>query len=174
MHFLTVVVLPQEVPLEENAIYAALERLLGPYDSELEGPTRKEYWDARRIRNVATRYGVRPANLPKIAAKLHKEFGGDWSVDDGGLFFFTNLNPDGKYDYWSFRSIEEDVWFVRDMPRDLLPFAVVTPDGQWHDTGEEQWDRDLTASERQAIGQRAYALIDQHPDCGAVALDCHI
>jgi hypothetical protein len=59
------------------------------------------------------------------------------------------------------------------MPRDLLPYAVVTPDGHWHTTGEEKYDKDLTASERQAIGQRAYALIDQYPECRAVALDCH-
>ena len=173
MHFLTIVLLPQEVPLEENAVFEALAHLLKPYYSELEGPKRKEYYDARGIRNLAARYWVRPSDLPKIAAKLRKELGGDYGVDERGLYYITNLNPNGKYDYWTLRSIEEDVWFVRDMPRDRLPSAVVTPDGQWHDTGEEKWGRDLTASERQAIGRRAYTLIDQYPDCRAVALDCH-
>ncbi len=173
MHFLTLVLLPPEVPLEEDAVYDAIERLLGPYYVELEGPTRREYYDARAIENLAARYCVRPSNLAKIAAKLRKDLGVDCGVDERGVYYITNLNPNGKYDYWTLHNLEADVWRARNMPRDLLPSAVVTPDGQWRDTGEEEWYRDLTPTEKQAVGQRAYALIDQYPACLAAALDCH-
>lgn len=175
MHFLTVVVLPQEVPHEEDTIYSTLDHLLDPYYSELEpdGPMHKEYYDAHAIANFAAHYCVRPSNLPKIAAKLRNEWGADYGVDEGGLYVLTNLNPNRKLDYWILHNFETDVRRARDMPRDLLPSAVVTPDGQWHDMGEEWSSRDLTASERQAVGQRAYALIDQYPESQTVALDCH-
>lgn len=175
MHFLTVVLLPQEVPHEEDTIYEALHHLLEPYYSELEseGLTHKEYYDARAIANLAARYCVWSSNLPKIAAKLRQDWGADCGVDEQGLYYLTNLNPNRKVDYWTLRNVDTDVWLARTMPRDLLPSAVVTPDGQWHDTGEKWSPRDLTASERQAVSQRAYALIDQHPECQAVALDCH-
>lgn len=173
MHFLTVVLLHQEVPLEETALQEAIYRLLEPYFLELQAPTHKEYYSARAIQNLATRYCVRAANLPKIAAKLRKDVGVECGVDERGLYYISDLNPDGKYDYWTLHSIEKHVWLVRDMPRDLLPSAVVTPDGHWHETGEEKWDWQLTERERQDIWQRAYALLDQYPNYRAVALDCH-
>jgi hypothetical protein len=175
MHFLTVVLLPQEVPPDEAPIYDALHHLLAPYYSHLEpeGPMHKEYVDAQTIEKFAALYGVPPANLPEMAAKLRQEWGLDGGVDEHGLYELTNLNPNRKLDRWTLHNVDTDVWPTRNMPRDLLPTAVVTPDGQWHRTGEEWRPGDLTASERQAIGQRAYALIDQYPECQAVALECH-
>jgi hypothetical protein len=173
MHFLTVVLFPQE----EDPIYDALHHLLAPYYSHLEpeGPLHKEYLDAQTIEKLAALYGVPPANLSAIAAKLRQEWDADGGVgvDEHGLYELTTLNPNRKLDYWTLHNVESDVWPVRAMPRDLLPVAVVTPDGHWHDTGEEWRPGDLTASEKQAIGQRAYALFDLYPECLAVALDCH-
>ena len=77
MHFLTVVLLPQEVPLVETAVLAAIAHLIEPYYSGLEGPRRTEYLDARAIQCWIARYGVQSANLPKLAAKLRKELGMD-------------------------------------------------------------------------------------------------
>jgi hypothetical protein len=181
MHFLTVVLLPQEeVPreegqVEEGQLYEALHHLLAPYDRNLEpeGPIHKEYYDARTIEKFAALYGIPPAHLPEIAARLSQEWGVDVGVDELGLYDLTTLNPNRKFDYWIVRNMETDIWPVRDMPRDLLPVAVVTPDGHWHDMGAEWRPGDLIASEKQAIGQRAYSLIDQYPECQAVALDCH-
>lgn len=173
MHFFTLVLLPQTVPLEGDALCAAIDRLIEPYDLNIEGPMRKEYYTARAIQNLAARYCVRATNLPTIAAKLRKDLGVDCRVDDKGLYYFTNLNPAGKYDYWTLHPIAEHGWPVRDMPRDLLACAVVTPDGQWHDTGEEIWGRALTAAEHEAVRQRVYALVDRYPDHRAIPLDCH-
>lgn len=173
MHFLTIALLPQTVPLEAAVLYAAIEQLIEPYDLNIEGPIRKEYYEAHAIENLAARYCVRKTNLPKIASKLRKDFGVNCGVDEQGLYYFTNLNPAGKYDYWTLHPMAEHGWPVREMPQDLLPSAVVTPDGQWHDMGEERWVRDLTAAEREAIRERVYALIDRYPDQRAIPLDCH-
>jgi hypothetical protein len=173
MHFLTIVLIPQTVPQEDGALYAALEQLIKPYDSNIEGPMRKEYYTARAIQKLAASYCVRATNLPKIAAKLRKDLGVVCGADEKGLYYFTKLNPAGKYDYWTLHPIAEHGWLVRDMPRDLLPSAVVTPDGRWHDTGEEKWDKDLTAAEREVIRERVYALVDQYPGHRAIPLDCH-
>ncbi|HEX8981224.1 MAG TPA: hypothetical protein VF792_00510 [Ktedonobacterales bacterium] len=175
MHALSVVLLPPGISLDENVLYDALDSLLAPFYSELEPdePMRNEYYDAHAIMNITARYCVRPTDLQKIAAKLRKALGADCSVDEHGLYYTTNLNPNRKLDYWTLHNIETDVWPARHMPCDLLPSAVITPDGHWNDTGAEKYASDLTADERQAIGQRAYVLMDQYPECWAVALDCH-
>lgn len=173
MHFFTIVLLPPTVSLEDDALYAAIDQLIEPYDLNIEGPMRKEYYTSRAIQNLAGRYCVRATNLPKIAAKLRKDVGVDCGVDEQGLYYFTNLNPAGKYDYWTLHPIAEHGWPVKDMPRDLLPCAVVTPDGHWHDTGEVIWNRDPTTTEREAVRERVYALADRYPDHRAIPLDCH-
>lgn len=173
MHFFTIVLLPPTVSLEGGALYAAIDQLIEPYDLNIEGPMRKEYYTAHAIQNLATRYCVRATNLPKIAAKVRKDLGVSCEVDEKGLYYFTNLNPAGKYDYWMLHPMAEHGWPVRDMPRDLLASAVVTPDGQWHDTGEVIWDRDLTAAERVAVRERMHALVDRYPDYRAIPLGCH-
>src|SRR5260370_38765802 len=104
----------------------------------MEGRTRREYYGARAIENLAARYCVPPSNLAKIAAKLRKDLGVHCGVDERGAYYITNLNPNGKYDYWTLHNFEADVWRARNIPPDRLPSAMVTTDGQWPDTGREE------------------------------------
>jgi len=79
--------------------------------------------------------------------------------------------------YWAgFRRIYNDmiaanVMRVRELPADLSCFAVVTPDGQWHDSG------DWTASPGPAVleqwNAKRRALLAEHADCLAVGCDLH-
>ena len=173
MHFAAIVLIPQDVPLEETTLYEAIQRLIDPYYSELPGPRRKVYYDARAIEHLAARYWVRATNLPKIAARLRKDLGVESGVDEGGLYYITDLNPDGKYDRWTWHPIAEHGWLVKDIPRDLLPVAVVTPDGQWHNTGLDDLEREPTPDEERVALAHVHALIDPYPEYRAIPLDCH-
>ncbi len=67
---------------------------------------------------------------------------------------------------------------VRDIPiSDMyyLPFAVVTPDGQWHEQGKMGWWA-VVANEMDVTvwHDTVKSLFAQHPDCLAVSVDCHI
>jgi hypothetical protein len=179
MHFGAIVLIPQETDLAEDALMDAIEFLLEPYCAELEGPERKEYLSTETIEHLTRQFfWVQPKTLARLAAKLRKRWGLHCGVDAGGLYHFTNLNPNSMYDYWTVVGleghVEDHVWRVPEMPRDLSPSAVVTPDGQWHETGIEKWAWDITKAEEQAIRQRVYALVDQYPNHLAVLIDCHI
>lgn len=54
---------------------------------------------------------------------------------------------------------------VATLPASLLPLALVTPDGTWHERGEDQ-DKDAWKTEFQALAAA-------HRDALAVAIDCH-
>lgn len=186
MHFGAIVLIPGDTPITEGAILDEVAHLLEPYYIEREGPPRKEYLTDAATRNLSEQFWLRPKSLPKLAEKLRRKWGMDCHLDEGGLYQITTLNPDGKYHYFSLVSyddieanrieaaVREHVWRVPEMPRDLLPSAVVTSDGKWHETGIEKWDRQLSESERDAIRTRAYAIIDRYPNHLAVLVDCHI
>lgn len=186
MHFGAVVLIPGHIPITEEAILDEVARLLEPYYIEREGPLRKEYFTEEAIRNLSRQFQPQPKSLPKLAEELHRKWSMDCHVDEGGLYYITTLNPDGKYDYFSLvryeditahrveAAVREHVWRTSEIPRDLLPAAVVTPDGQWHETGVKKWAWDITKDEEQAIRQRVFALVDQYPDHLAVLVDCHV
>lgn len=186
MHFGAVVLIPEETPVTEDAITDAVEHLLEPYYIEREGLERKEYFTADEIRFLTRQFWLRPKSLPKLAETLRRKWGMDCGVDEDGLYHITALNPEGKFDYFALFSgedvienrvearIQESVWPVTDIPRDLAPSAVVTPDGAWHDTGSEKWAWQLSRSEQDTIRARAYAIIEQYPTHLAVMVDCHI
>lgn len=54
-------------------------------------------------------------------------------------------------------------------------FAIVTPDGKWHERGEMGWFGIVT-DEKEKISWEAeiIALTAEHKDCLAVCVDCHI
>ena len=56
-----------------------------------------------------------------------------------------------------------------------IPFAIVTPDGEWHEKGEMGWfgvshnDKD-----NQTWDQEVVQILEAHKDCVIVGVDCHI
>lgn len=128
---------------------------------------------------LAARYRTVPSNLKKIAKKLKEEHSNrDFHVDDGGIYYEAPHNPNGRCEYYQLnRGPEGDTWPVATMPRDLVPAAVITPDGEWHDCwpmAKANWMSisELRYSERQDVQQCAYELIDHYLDHLAVALTC--
>lgn len=64
---------------------------------------------------------------------------------------------------------------------DFLPTAIVTPDGRWHEQGRVGWFG-ATIEDEQGNGEKdetvwratVGALLEQHPSCYAVLVDCHV
>jgi len=61
------------------------------------------------------------------------------------------------------------------LPEDLVPFAIVTPDGAWHDRGRMGWWGMVSdATDRDQWGAQVREQLAAHPTALAVVLDCHI
>ncbi len=62
-----------------------------------------------------------------------------------------------------------------------MPFAVVTPDGKWHERARMGWfgatveDEDANGEKPEVLWEAAVkALLEQWPDSVAVVVDCHV
>lgn len=117
----------------------------------------------------------------------------------GRGFVLTTANPKAKWDWWvigghwygeitghpksdekgfnlspKFNRIKDNRSLVAPLlSLKILPFAVVTPDGQWYEQGNMGWfgqASDLKEDWPQQVKQ----LFETHPDCVAVSVDCHI
>jgi hypothetical protein len=169
MRFTTVVLLPPDTPDS----MAAVTRLMSPYDTKHEEAAYKQYVDAGEAARLAAHFGAHGhpvATLEELATTMTELTGDETGVEDGRLFWITTANPQGHWDGWMLHSLQEDVWPVPTMPRDLRFFDVVTPDGHWHEFG---WKWDLPDEEKAEVYRHAYALVDRFPDHLAIVLDCH-
>ena len=92
--------------------------------------------------------------------------GGRFDGDIWGKEQNYNLSPAEFQDRYGFDKIraEDNVRPVSQLRSDLLPFAVITPDGQWQDCegkSEQQWETEWSALRHEYAGHVA------------VAFDCH-
>lgn len=65
---------------------------------------------------------------------------------------------------------------VAELPDDLAqPFAIVTPDGKWHEKGEMGWFG-MARNKKSDDDWSAFlnSIRSEHAECIAVAVDCHI
>lgn len=189
-HFLALVLVPRDEPAIEDRVAA----LLDPFFAEREVAPYREYLPARYPRRAAERHGLPPTDRAAIAERLTAELGEAIHFDARGFYAWSTVNPDAKCDGWRiggsydgaiFGAVqqhnltpseyqarygfavvkpENNIRPVAALPPDLLPYAIVTPDGAWSDRAgkdEARWRRE------------ARALLDRHRDYLAVAVDCH-
>lgn len=91
----------------------------------------------------------------------------------------STYNPRSKWDYWTIGGRwagglgGKDVAAVVDTS--YIPFAVVTPDGQWHEKGEMGWWA-MVSNEKQQEQWNTIVrgLYEQYPDHLLVLVDAHI
>jgi hypothetical protein len=65
------------------------------------------------------------------------------------------------------------VEFPSPIPDELIPFAIVTPDGEWHEVGKMGWFG-CVSDEKEGWKDQARAILKRHDDTLAVAVDLHI
>jgi len=63
--------------------------------------------------------------------------------------------------------------FPEPMPDKDIPFAIVTPDGEWHEKGKMGWFANVS-DEDDDWKSRARTILANHKSCVAVGVDCHI
>lgn len=81
----------------------------------------------------------------------------------------------GKSLRFTLKQYDGDVMPVRAIPADKTPFAIVTPDGVWHEKGNMGWWA-CVSDEKAAEDwkEEVTSLFAQHQDTICVAVDCHI
>lgn len=99
------------------------------------------------------------------------------------------LNPQGEWDSWKLDSygtlgdcadqkfanteLAGNGCWVKNLSFDYVPFAVITPDGEWHKEG--QMGMFGFSSDHDPYWEDKFdQMREQYANCLAVALDCHI
>jgi len=141
-------------------VKSKVEKILLPYNSYIEVEPYKNYWTSEEldekinylqslsqveINKIAKDCGVEANNL-EILAKFELEWFPELidGVDEKGEYRMITLNPNGKWDWYRFLDVETTAsglsiplkLTVNEIPEFIL-YAVVTPDGKWHELGEE-------------------------------------
>jgi len=102
--------------------------------------------------------------------------GGRW---DGEIFGTACASEDGGFNFSpDHETLEHNLRTVEDLLGDdepPLPFALLTPDGEWIEKGEMGWFGMVKDEEGDAAWEAQVLLLyERHRDCVAVTLDCHI
>jgi hypothetical protein len=205
MHSFAVVLLP----LDTVNIRKAVKRLIAKYDQNLITHPSKKYLPAWTVEHYAWHYQT-GVDRKQLALKLRPQYD-DAGVDDDGVWVVTDMNVDSRWDYWligggfdglvrghevhaqcreeAVESLTEEEYLSRnvcpvvDMPEDVIPFSLVTPDGDWFSEGDLGWSlleaygegtyRGKTKEAEQQWPRIARSLLEKHLDCIAVGLDVH-
>ncbi len=94
----------------------------------------------------------------------------------------TTYNPDSQWDWWTIGG-RWDGWLSRSnrlkaktaAAKGKVPFAIVTPDGAWHEKASMGWWGMVSnKKDDEAWADEAQRLLLAHPDAWAVACDLHI
>jgi hypothetical protein len=201
-HFLALVLIPSDAAVIETEV----AKLLKPYYSELTVEPYKEYLDQAAVaQEVARLQQLSEQAIAKLAEDWEvaqddlealAKYELDWfedeiaGVDEKGAYRLTTLNPLGKWD--SYRFIQEEFresapplpypCRVSDLPP-VVPYALITPDGQWHeigmDTGIKAFARGLRGESVPSTEETEWDLeveriLKQYPNHLAIALNCHL
>jgi len=88
-------------------------------------------------------------------------------IEDGELIW------SGKYFLERYGNVEQ---YIREMRRPKMPYAFITPDGEWHAPGTMGWFAisDETAESMDAYAKEWEDFIRNAPDCYVSIVDCHI
>lgn len=206
-HFKTLVLLPPNTSDIEKKVID----LISPYYSELKVEPYKEYLNRVQVEKEVKYLSNLPReNIEKLAAEYEvssddleslAKFNLDWDdnevagIDEYGSYRMTTINPQGKWDCYTFIEAEPNelgtpILYpcpVAELPV-VVPYALVTPDGQWHEAGEEVGVKAFTKiylpeiylpdnghiSEEANWDLKVQEIIAQYPDSLAVGLNCHI
>lgn len=140
----------------EGDIDTETRQALAPFDEGREVPRHKIRLERSGIRTMAEFYDLPEDDLPPLAKKLPDWLGAEGGVDNLGLFYWSQWNPDGKWDWyliggrWDGRILgrpsrhdpydedrahhnvltTDELLKAKDLAN-RLPAAIVTPVSEW-------------------------------------------
>lgn len=185
-HFVVVVVIPKEESTPD-IIEASVEKRLSKYDENMcVEPYLHEMSDgefARMKEHYKTEW------LHELADHMKNWNGNIGAVVNGKLGYWTQFNPDSKWDWWviggrwnGYFNADDDrgtngvnvipIAEIKDGP---VPRAIVTPGGVWHEKGEMGWFGMSFGDKNQEDWRAEYfEVLSAFPNHIAVACDLHI
>lgn len=191
-HFTVGVLIPEDTPLTEEFVEAAVGMRIDAYDENKSVDPYKVHMTPEDIERMATHYGIDKADTDSLLTKMDDWHGREGGVDEQGMFYWSTYNPKSKWDWfqiggrWPGKLYPDAVTYPRDslggnvrkvseLPSDLTLWALVTDDGEWHESGRMGWwgmssddkDPDKWDAERSE-------LLSAHRDHLLVVVDCHI
>lgn len=105
----------------------------------------------------------------------------DWWSYGGRWNGVINGNPvndkEGGFNFGEeFRQLKNNTTTVADLiERKQIPFAIITPDGQWNERGKMGWWACVSdEKESDDWENMVLKIYEAHKDCIGVGLDCHI
>jgi len=175
-HFFTVVLVPQD----STDVQAAVSALLAPYNENMDVEPYKKYKTQEDVDRMADHYKTHA--LDELALHMEEWSNNDGGVDGLGLFELSTYNPQSQWDYWSMIEFEinddgklRNAFPVSEVQGDFQCFAVVTPNGTWHQRAEAGWwGMTTNEKDRYAWQQEIKALFQANQNCLLVGVDCHI
>lgn len=202
-HFKILVILPKDT----GDVQEKVKELLSPYNSELKVEPYKEYLNQaivkieiqrlstlsrENIDNLAAEYEVSSDDLESLA-KMNLDWyeEGIVGVDEYGSYRMTTINPQAKWDWHNFieaecRESEAPIKYpclVGNLS-EVIPYAIVTPDGQWHEISKQAsvevlkriyLHSDAPISEEELNWDlKVQNILACYSDYLAVGLNCHI
>jgi hypothetical protein len=197
-HFFTVVLIPETT--EPEHMKETVSRLLAPYDENVHVDPYKMYLSREEIERMARHYQQSSQNLTELARSMEEWTGEEGGGDEEGLYRLRTSNPQAKWDWWviggrwngevranpqsdetgfnfgdQYHQLEENMLPVRYLDHTLPCFALVTPDGAWHEQGKMGWWATITDEKTEsAWKEEVVKIIQQHQDTILVGVDCHI
>jgi len=76
---------------------------------------------------------------------------------------------------WTLKDYDKDIRLLSEVEitDDVIPFGIITPDGEWHQRAEMGWFA-MTSNENNDWDKEARELLEKYKHCIAVVIDCHI
>ncbi len=195
------------LPKDTSDVQEKVKELLSPYNSELEVKPYKEYLNQAIVEIEVQRLSTfSRENIDKLAAEYEvssddveslAKINLDWyeenivGVDEYGSYRMITIKPQGKWDLYNFIEAEcteseapiNYPCLVENLS-EIIPYAIVTPDGQWHDISKQVSVQvlkriylhcDAPVSEEESNWNfKVQKILACYSDYLAVGLNCHI
>lgn len=196
-HYYALVLLPK--PGSDQEIHEAIEKLIAPYNENLEvdGDSNPNgHWDWWVVGGrwtgqlSADGYDATkdPANYEVCwlchGTGLRGDALGIQARRENPLYGCNGCTEEGKWNcpgtgrmlkhapQWVQRGNTALVRDVLALGEKAIPYAIVTPDGAWHQR-HETYRPEYVCEDNEAWHPRARAILGDYPDCLAVVVDFH-
>lgn len=186
-HFMVTVLVPKDT----QDIVDKANELLAPYDENINvAPYIYKTREELLLEKEEVTKQVNSVNCPdylkdyrgKIEkmslAKFVRDFHGKEVDEEENLL--TTYNKKSRWDWYVIGgrwdgTLPNNICPVSEIPKDFTCFAIVTPDGEWHERGRMGWWA-IVMNEKDEMGWEFVqsALFAAYKDCTAVGVDLHI
>ena len=161
-HFLVGVIIPTHLANDEKLIQEKIDIVMGPY-SENEEVEPYEDTDGK------------PTTYNPDSRWDWYRVGGRWDgvVSKSGK---RRYSEDNGFNFEKgHEEVKNNMCRVRELPVKSVPFAIVTPDGEWIEKGEMGW-WGMTKGEmtERKWHNQVMKILKKYQDDYIVGLDCHI